>query len=166
MKEAAEIAAFISGQERMMTVLAAIEKLNVPGAWAGAGFVRNAVWDHLHGRSIEAAWSDIDVVYSDRDALAASRDTEHEERLRSLLPGLPWSVKNQARMHVRNGDRPYADLADALAHWPETCTAVAARRRHRRDPSTLWCRGSRRHARTAYPGIRDQAPRRPAARSR
>ncbi|MBF3222218.1 hypothetical protein HKW74_22440, partial [Pseudomonas aeruginosa] len=39
----------------------------------------------------------------------------------------PWSVKNQARMHLRNGDRPYRDCADALCHWAETCTAVALR---------------------------------------
>ncbi|MFM7609493.1 MAG: nucleotidyltransferase family protein, partial [Alphaproteobacteria bacterium] len=27
----------------------------------------------------------------------------------------------------RNGHRPYCDIADALAHWPETATAIAAR---------------------------------------
>ena len=36
-------------------------------------------------------------------------------------------MKNQARMHLRNGDRPYRDCADALCHWAETCTAVALR---------------------------------------
>jgi hypothetical protein len=30
-------------------------------------------------------------------------------------------------MHERNGHRPYRDIADALAHWPETATAIAAR---------------------------------------
>ena len=37
------------------------------------------------------------------------------------------TVTNQARMHERNGHAPYRDLADALAHWPETATAIAAR---------------------------------------
>lgn len=32
-------------------------------------------------------------------------------------------------MHARNGHAPYADTADALWHWPETATAVAARTR-------------------------------------
>ena len=30
-------------------------------------------------------------------------------------------------MHARNGHAPYRDVADALAHWPETATAIAAR---------------------------------------
>jgi hypothetical protein len=47
--------------------------------------------------------------------------------LAARLPGLPWSVRNQARMAARNGDAPYADTQDAIAHWPETATAIAAR---------------------------------------
>ncbi len=30
-------------------------------------------------------------------------------------------------MHGRHGHAPYRDLAEALAHWPETATAIAAR---------------------------------------
>jgi len=30
-------------------------------------------------------------------------------------------------MHLQNGDPPYLNTADALRHWPETCTAIAAR---------------------------------------
>ena len=44
-----------------------------------------------------------------------------------LAPGIRWSVKNQARMHRRNGDAPYRDTLDAVAHWAETPTAIAAR---------------------------------------
>jgi hypothetical protein len=36
-------------------------------------------------------------------------------------------VKNQARMHMRNADRPYRNAPDAMAHWPETATAVGVR---------------------------------------
>jgi hypothetical protein len=38
-----------------------------------------------------------------------------------------WSVKNQARMHVQNGDEPYLSTTDAMRYWPETATAVAVR---------------------------------------
>jgi hypothetical protein len=37
-------------------------------------------------------------------------------------------VKNQARMHIRNGDAPYTSAVEAMRYWPETATAVAARR--------------------------------------
>jgi hypothetical protein len=38
---------------------------------------------------------------------------------------VPWSVKNQARMHLKNGDQPYQDTNDAMHHWLETPTCVA-----------------------------------------
>lgn len=38
-----------------------------------------------------------------------------------------WSVKNQARMHVKNGDAPYLSTTDAMRYWVETATAVAVR---------------------------------------
>jgi hypothetical protein len=50
-----------------------------------------------------------------------------ERRLRQLAPEVHWSVKNQARMHLRNGDAPYRDTFDAIAHCLETATAIAAR---------------------------------------
>ena len=31
-------------------------------------------------------------------------------------------------MHARNGDAPYHSATEAMLHWPETATAVAARR--------------------------------------
>ncbi|PLC63479.1 hypothetical protein B9P82_13400 [Citrobacter sp. L55] len=40
---------------------------------------------------------------------------------------IDWSVKNQARMHQRNGDYPYTSTRNALLHWPETATAIAVR---------------------------------------
>ena len=43
-------------------------------------------------------------------------------------PDAPWSVRNQARIHRRNGDRPYRSGEDALRHRLETPTAVAMRR--------------------------------------
>ena len=59
-------------------------------------------------------------------ALDPQADADFEAALRRRCE-VPWSVKNQARMHLRNGDRPYRDCADALCHWAETCTAVALR---------------------------------------
>lgn len=32
-------------------------------------------------------------------------------------------------MHRRNGDAPYADTLDAIRHWPDTATSIAARLR-------------------------------------
>ena len=111
----------------MAQALAILAAHGPPGAWIGAGFLRNAVWDALHGRAPDVAGlADLDVIHLDAACLDPAADADWEMRMRAALP-LPWSVTNQARMHGRNGHAPYADCADAIAHWPETATAVAVR---------------------------------------
>jgi hypothetical protein len=67
------------------------------------------------------------VIFFDASDVRRERDAHIEGDLAAAYPDVPWSVRNQARMHARNGDAPYADTADALRHWPERCTAIAAR---------------------------------------
>jgi hypothetical protein len=110
-----------------IAALDAVRSLDLPDCWIGAGFVRAPVWDALHGFGHATPLADIDVVYLDRAQWSAALDAHWERVLVALLPGLPWSVRNQARMHVRNGDPPYRDTQDALAHWLETPTCVAVR---------------------------------------
>ncbi|RDI57263.1 nucleotidyltransferase family protein [Microvirga subterranea] len=128
MRGLADIANLLEAHGDLRRLLGHVGSLALPDGWIGAGFVRNAVWDVLHGRTPDPyRLDDIDVVYFDLTDVRADRDRELESRLRNLDPQVPWSVKNQARMHRRNGDRPYRDTTDAIAHWPETATAVAAR---------------------------------------
>jgi uncharacterized protein len=111
--------------------LALVRGLNLPDCWIGAGFVRNAVWDRLHGRNHSPIIGDIDVVWFDPDEASLSKDRALELALAARQPQLNWSVKNQARMHSRNSDRTYVSALDALRHWPETATLLrfGARRR-------------------------------------
>ena len=128
MRDAADIADFIAHNPRMMRCLAVLAAHGPAGAWIGAGFVRNAVWDHLSGKDTEATpLADLDVVFHDPVIATAEHDARIEAALSVAAPDLPWSVRNQARMHERNGHRPYRDVADALTHWVETATAIAAR---------------------------------------
>lgn len=129
----ADVAAFVEGQPRMMGMLAAVARLGLPDAWIGAGFLRNAVWDALHGRAPDlGALADVDVVFFGPADVAAERERAIETALAAGLPAVPWSARNQARMHARNGDARYTDTEDALRHWTETATAVAARLREGR----------------------------------
>jgi len=89
--------------------------------------VRNAVWDHLHGYEEITPLADVDVLYFDRHNPEPAREFEIERMLHAKLPGRPWSVRNQARMHMRNGDSPYRSTEDALLFWLETATCVAVR---------------------------------------
>jgi uncharacterized protein len=49
MRLVTDICRFIERQPEMMQVLGVTEALGLPDCWVGAGFVRNPVWDALHG---------------------------------------------------------------------------------------------------------------------
>ena len=109
----------------MMDVLKAARSLDLPDWMIGAGFIRNKVWDYLHGLDQPTVLSDIDLIYFDPNNTSEDQEKEYDRRLNKLFPA-PWSTKNQARMHSVNGNDPYLSSEDALAHWIETptCTAV------------------------------------------
>ena len=123
---AAWLAALLAADPWRMRLLRAVAALDLPDCWIGAGFVRDAAWDALHGRPPAPNPGDVDVVWFDAASPSAEADRVIEARLRAAEPDAAWSVTNQARMHARNGDAPYRDTADALRHWPETATPVAA----------------------------------------
>lgn len=108
--------------------LGLVAALDLPQGCIGAGFLRNPVWNHLHGRASDCRDEDIDVLFLDPGNTDPARDAELEATLRARAPGLRWSVRNQARMHRRNHDAPYPSVEDAMRFWPETATAVAAMR--------------------------------------
>lgn len=108
-------------------IMSAVAGLSLPNCWIRAGFVRDAVWDHLHGYGSRPPGGDIDVLLFALACTDGATDRCVERQLRSALPACDWSVKNQARMHLRNRDAPYHSVADAMRHWPETATAVAVR---------------------------------------
>ena len=108
-------------------ILTMAEQLGLPDCWIGAGFVRAAVWDYVGGYPVCAPEADIDIIWFDAQRMAGGVDRQLEAQLRAQDPSFDWSVKNQARMHTRNGDKPYVSASDAMCYWPETATAVAAR---------------------------------------
>jgi hypothetical protein len=110
-----------------MKQLRAARTLALPDWCIAAGFVRNRVWDHLHGISPPREPPDIDVLYYDAADLSKEREAGYERRLDGLLPGPLWQVRNQARMHVWKDVPPHRDTADAMTYWLETVTAVGVR---------------------------------------
>lgn len=119
-----DICTLIKKDKQMVEILKIVKSLNLNDWWIGAGFVRNKVWNHLHNFKDELV-SDIDVIYFDKTNIEECTEKEIEEKLKHLSPELPWSVKNQARMHIRNNDKEYASSVSALSRWPETATSIA-----------------------------------------
>jgi hypothetical protein len=124
LRDVRDVVDLILDDEFRRTVVAAARSLGLPDGAIGAGFLRAPVWDFLHG--YPTTWfADIDLLYFDASDQSVATELRLEGDLARLMPGVPWQVRNQARMHMRNGDEPYCDTADAIGHWLETPTAVA-----------------------------------------
>ena len=121
------IARIIAQDPVGMKQLRAVRALALPDWCIAAGFVRNRVWDHLHGIAPPRPPADIDVLYFDAMDISKEREADHEKRLDGLLPGAPWQVRNQARMHVWKNLPQHSSTADSMTYWLETVTAVGIR---------------------------------------
>jgi len=150
-----DIIAFIAGQCDICDALRAVAALDLPDAWIAAGFIRAAIWDHLHARPYARPHGDVDVIYFDPVHIDPNADAAIEDALRAAAPSYDWSVKNQTLMHARNGDAPYGDSANAMTHWPERCSHRGAMDRERHcDAGPLWRGGHCAHARPAHTRFR------------
>ncbi|QUL55370.1 nucleotidyltransferase family protein [Paenibacillus tritici] len=108
----------------MMDILNAASTLQLPDWWVCAGFVRSKIWDVQHGLHDRTPHADIDVIYYDPGDLREEVEKSWEAQLKSRYPGIPWSVKNQARMHIVNNLPPYSSSTDGMSKFPETATAL------------------------------------------
>lgn len=121
-----QIIQWLQQDSERMAALRTARRLGLNDWCLGAGFVRNLVWDQLHGYATPTPLNDIDVIHYDPQRPEAERDQMLERRLQEWMPQ-PWSVKNQARMHLRSGRAPYLNSGDAISFWTERETAVGAR---------------------------------------
>lgn len=118
----------VKQDELRVEALECMQQLNLPQCYLAAGFVRNLVWDHLHQKSLPTTLNDIDVVYYDADEVDEKIYLKYEAELTMRMPVINWQVRNQAKMHIRNGDKQYLSIVDAMSFWPEKETAVAIRK--------------------------------------
>ena len=122
-----DIISWIQEDKWMMDILHTAKLLNLPDWWICAGFVRSKVWDVLHNFSERTPYADIDVIYFDPENTDEMEEKKWDEKLRALIPDVPWSVKNQARMHKINNLSPYTSSVDGISKFPETATALGVK---------------------------------------
>jgi uncharacterized protein len=122
-----DIISLIQNDEWMMNILETAKSLNLPDWWVCAGFVRTKIWDVLHGFGERTSLPDVDVVYFDPANTSETVEKELDGKLRNQRPDIPWSVKNQARMHLINNQPPYTSSVDAISKFPETVTALGVK---------------------------------------
>ncbi|USB34887.1 nucleotidyltransferase family protein [Paenibacillus sp. YPG26] len=119
-----DIICLIEHDEWMLSLLKAAARLELPDWWICAGAIRSKLWDVVHGYSSPTPLADIDVIFFDPNNPNEAYEKELEQRLLSIQPGLPWSIKNQARMHIPNNLPPYKSSEDAISKFPETATSI------------------------------------------
>ena len=120
-----ELTNLIKSDHFLMSILKTVQALQLNDCWVAAGVIRNKVWDTLH--NIQTEINDIDVIYFDESDCSIETENVLESKLQEIMPNQPWSVKNQARMHIKNKIPPYVSSFDGVAHFPETPTAIAVR---------------------------------------
>src|SRR5690606_25751082 len=116
----ARITTMVAADPWAMDILRIARRLALPDWAIGAGFLRGLVWDRLCGFASRTPLNDIDIVYFDTTDTGRDRENAAEAQLHAWRPDQVWSVRNMARMHLRNGDASYRDTEDAISHWLET----------------------------------------------
>lgn len=102
-----------------MRILRHVRALNAPDCWVAAGFIRSLVWDVLHQRDCSPLPDDIDVILYDPEQTEELTDRCLEASLSATDAEPRWSVKNQRRMHARNGDAAYESATHAMTVGPK-----------------------------------------------
>ena len=127
LKNREDVIKLIQSDEKMMEIIKVASSLNLPDWWICAGFVRSKIWDTLHGFKERTETPDVDVIYFDNAKIDENFEKKLENKLKSIMPNIPWSVKNEARMHVINNLPPYSSSEDAISKFPETATAIGVK---------------------------------------
>jgi uncharacterized protein len=124
LKTEEDIVRLIKDDEWMMAIIKTASTLGLKDWCICAGFVRSKIWDTIHGFKERTELEDIDVIFHDERFVDESMEKELEATLTQARKGIPWSVKNQARMHLVNKIPPYESSYDAISKFPETSTAL------------------------------------------
>ncbi len=122
-----DVLRFIREDEWMMEILKVVRSLGLPDWWVCAGFVRSKIWDVLHGFHERTPLPDIDVIYFDPTNIEEKEEIKWQKLLKSMRADIPWSVTNEARMHLANHIPPYSSSEDAISKFPETVTALGVK---------------------------------------
>jgi hypothetical protein len=122
--EPEQVLAIVSANPWAMEMLRLARRLGLPDWIIGAGFLRSLVWDRLCGFTARTPLNDIDIVFFDPTDTGREREDAAEAQLAAWHPDQVWSVRNMARMHIKNREVPYSSTEHAVSHWLETPTAV------------------------------------------
>lgn len=120
----------LKGNATIMNILRIAREAHLPNWYVGAGVIRNAVWDTLHGKPNASPIRDIDCIYY---SLEDIDEEPIKQYLASQLPGVDWDIKNSRHVHEwyktnKNIDRPQlSSTEEDIRQWPEIVTCIGVR---------------------------------------
>lgn len=110
--------------ENVNRVIETISLINDEHLYLTGGTLRNSYWAFMHEKNLKGE-EDCDIIFYNPMTITKDYELFMENKLKKIIPEVKWSVKNQARMHIRNNHFEYKSILDALMNFPETCSAIA-----------------------------------------
>lgn len=95
MTQLSQVQTIITADPVRWRILNLVKELELPDCWGAAGFVRSAIWDHLHQRCTSPLPADVDVIWFDSKRASAELDSHIEAALRCKDQTITWSVKTK-----------------------------------------------------------------------
>jgi hypothetical protein len=129
------VRAILSANPIIDSIMSRADQIDLPNWHLCAGCLAQSVWNARYGYPPQHGVGDIDLVYFDNTDLSKETEAEGSQRIRNLFSDFDiWiDVKNQARVHLWYETRfgkpipPFQSVAHAVACFPTTATAIAAR---------------------------------------
>jgi len=129
------VRAILSANPIIDTIMSSAGQIDLPNWHLCAGCLTQSVWNARFGHPPHHGVSDIDLVYFDDTDLSEETEAEASQRIGNLFSDfdIRIDVKNQARVHLWYQTRfgkpilPFQSVAHAVACFPTTATAIAAR---------------------------------------
>jgi hypothetical protein len=115
----------LKNSSRVNSVINTIKLIDREFLFLTGGALRNVIWNSLHYYSEYYEIEDCDLIFFNESNITKQYEEFLKKELNYLNPTINWSVKNQARMHIKNNHLIYKDIPDALRKFPETCSALA-----------------------------------------
>lgn len=123
----AQLEQLILADPDLFLILQIIDQLGLKDSWLCAGSLRNFIWHHLSDRPGFDPETDVDVIFYD-PVVTTAQTQAIEAGLVASFPQYAWQLRNQVTMHHHSPETaPYQSARDAMARFPETCTAIGAR---------------------------------------
>jgi hypothetical protein len=136
-----ELAALLTHNQRLQTILSRAPALELGPYYLAAGSIAQTVWNVQAGRPADADIDDYDLVYFDDRDLSCEAEDRVIRQARALFADIAphdgpgrVEVRNEARVHLwyaahfGHEIEPYRSVEHAIDTFPTTATSVGVRR--------------------------------------